>query len=138
MELENLNNFNPRECISGKIMRVNRVIANIFRKYLSPFGITDSQLTHLFILAKKDNMNQKELADFTKLEKSSLNRNLKRLFDAELISKTNFPKLQITTKGKMLVNQIIPEWKKAMSEIEALLGQDGKEALNTLMDKLIK
>ena len=82
--------------------------------------------------------DQKELSDFTKLEKSSINRNLKRLIDAELISSVNFPKLQITPKGKIVVNQIIPEWKKAMSEIEALLGQDGKEALNTLMDKLIK
>jgi DNA-binding MarR family transcriptional regulator len=138
MELENLASFNPRECISGKMMRLNRVTANIFRKYLSPFGVTDSQLTLLFILSVRNNLNQKELSEIAKLEKSSLNRILKRLIDSELISKENFPKLSITSKGLVLVNDIIPEWKKAMSEIEVLLESDGKLALDTLAKKLLK
>lgn len=53
MEFENLKNFNPSECISGKVMRLNRITANVFRKYLMPFNITDSQLSILFVLTKK-------------------------------------------------------------------------------------
>ncbi len=119
-------------------MRLNRVTANIFRKYLNPFGVTDSQLTILFILSKMDNLNQKQLSDIAILEKSTLNRNLKRLIESELITKKDFPIIKITSKGKNLVKKIIPEWQKAMNEIEDLLETDGKKALEILTQKLIK
>lgn len=138
MELKNLEDFNPRNCISGKMMRLNRITANIFRKYLSPFDVTDSQVTLLFILTKRNDLNQKQLSDIAVLEKSSLNRNLKRLIASELVTKEDFPIIKITTKGKILVNEIIPEWKKAMNEIEELLENDGKNALNVLVKKLVK
>tara|TARA_R110000868_G_scaffold185617_3_gene427613 strand:+ start:454 stop:870 length:417 start_codon:yes stop_codon:yes gene_type:complete len=138
MELQESDSFDPKECISGKMMRLNRVTANVFRKYLSPFGITDSQLTILFILSKKSGLNQKQLSDLTVLEKSTLNRNLNRLIGSELISKADFPLIKITIKGKTLVNAILPEWKKAMNEIERMLESDGKNALDTLMKKLLK
>lgn len=136
MKNDPFKDFNPRICISGQVMRLNRVIANIFRKYLKPFGITDSQLTILFILCKKDNLNQKKLTEITKHEKSSLNRNLKRLIDMELVTKTNFPIIQITDKGKIKVEKIIPEWKKAMNEVNELINSDGVDALNLIMKKL--
>lgn len=138
MEFENLKSFNPQECISGRITRLNRVTANIFRKYISPYGITNSQLTLLFILTKRKDLNQKQLSEIAILEKSSLNRNLKRLLDSGLISKENFPNINISHKGKILVNKIIPEWKKAMKEIEEILGGDGEKALNTLTNKLLQ
>ncbi|MCJ8288858.1 MAG: winged helix-turn-helix transcriptional regulator [Crocinitomicaceae bacterium] len=137
MEFKNIDSFNPKECISGKMMRLNRITANIFRKHLKPFGITDSQLTLLFVLTKRNNLNQKELSDIAVLEKSSLNRNLKRLIDSELVSKSSFPIIRITEKGKILVNTIIPEWEKAMTEIKELLESDGISALDTLITKLI-
>lgn len=129
--------FNPKDCISGKMMRLNRVTARIFRKYLSPFGITDSQLTLLFILSKLNTLNQKKLSDITRLEKSSLNRNLKRLLDSGLVTKAAFPIIKITPKGKHLVVKILPEWEKAMAEISQLLGDDGKEALDLVAKKLL-
>lgn len=138
MEFENLKSFNPRECISGKMTRLNRITANIFRKYISPFGITNSQLTLLFILTKRENINQKQLSEIAILEKSSLNRNLKRLDASGLINKRNFPLFSISQKGKILVNQIIPEWRKAMIEIEEILGKEGKEALGIVTTKLLK
>lgn len=137
MEFENLKCFNPAECISGKVMRLNRITANVFRKYLMPFDITDSQLSILFVLTKKGGLTQKQLSGIVQLEKSSLNRSLNRLFDKNYLSRTDFPTIQITHLGKSFVNNIIPEWKKAMDEISELLGEDGKTALNLLHKKLI-
>ncbi|MGB1296032.1 MAG: MarR family winged helix-turn-helix transcriptional regulator [Flavobacteriales bacterium] len=128
--------FNPRVCISGQVMRLNRIIANVFRKYLKPFGITDSQLTILFILCKKNELNQKKLTEITKHEKSSLNRNLNRLIDMEFVTKVNFPLIQITEKGKTKVLEIIPEWEKAMKEVNELIEDEGVDALNLIMNKL--
>ena len=118
-------------------MRLNRATAYVFRKYLKPFNITDNQLSILFVLTYIDGLTQKQLSNITQLEKSSLNRNLKRLFHKSYISKTNFPVIEITSKGKLFVNNIIPEWKKAMDEISELLEEDGKIALDHVHTKLI-
>jgi len=137
MEFNNIDNFNPRSCLSGQMNRINRHIANTFRKYLKPFDITDSQLTILFVLSKRQNINQKTLSDITVLEKSTLNRNLKRLFDKHYISRDKFPILELTLEGKTFVNAIIPEWEKAMQDIRKQLGEDGEHALQELHNKLI-
>jgi len=118
-------------------MRMSRVTANIFRKYLSPFGVTNSQLTLLFILAKRDGLSQKQLSEIAVLEKSSLHRNLIRLVDAGLVAKEAFPLIKITDEGKSLVNEVIPEWRKAMDEIKSKLEGEGLLALDTLTDKLL-
>ncbi|RMA58024.1 MarR family winged helix-turn-helix transcriptional regulator [Ulvibacter antarcticus] len=130
--------FSPRECLSGKIGRINRLTANIFRKYIAPFGVTDSQLTLLFILSSGMELTQKELSDIAKLEKSSVNRNLKRLIESDYITRKYFPKLKITSTGKKLVTNILPEWEKAMAEITNLLGSEGVSAVNTIHSKLTK
>lgn len=137
MEFKNIDQFNPKFCISGQMNRMNRQIANIFRTYLKPFDITDSQLTILFVLSKRQDLNQKKLSDITILEKSTLNRNLKRLFDKNYISKANLPILTLTLEGKQFVNRVIPEWEKAMKDVRALIHQDGEEALHLLYSKLI-
>lgn len=136
MEYKNISKFNPRECISGKIMRINRLTGNIFRKYLAPFKITDSQLTLLFILTKRGGLTQKQLSDFIFLEKSTLNRNLQRLIDKQYITRINFPVIEITNKGKKFVENIIPEWEKAMAEIRGIIGNQGEEAINTIHKSL--
>jgi DNA-binding MarR family transcriptional regulator len=137
MELEHLVDFDPSTCIGGKVRRIALITSNIFRKYYTPFGITDSQISILFTLTKIGNKTQRELTDITKLEKSTLNRNLKRLFEKELLSKEYFPEISITIKGKSFVNQIVPEWKKAMIEIQDLLTREGLDALNFVHHSLI-
>mgnify|MGYP000029413234 CR=1 FL=1 len=138
MEFKNISLFNPRECISGKIMRINRITGNIFRTYLAPFKITDSQLSILFVLTKAGELTQKQLSDFIHIEKSTLNRNLNRLLDRNYITKQHFPLIEITFEGKVFVEKIIPEWEKAMTEIRSVLGNEGEEAINTIHQKLTK
>jgi len=131
----NIESFDPRECLSGRISRIHRLTATIFRKYIAPFDVTNSQLTLLFILSKNAGLTQKQLSDIAKLEKSSLHRNLKRLLDQEYLNKSNFPKIEITERGKKLINAIIPEWEKAMAEIREVIGEDGESSINQIHQK---
>lgn len=129
--------FNPKTCISGKVMRIGRVTANIFRKYLSPFGVTDSQTSLLFVLSQfQEGMNQKRLSEIQFMEKSTLNRNLTRLLKEEYVTKDAFPLIQITPKGIDLVERIIPAWDEAMNEIRTILGEDGEAALQLVSNKI--
>lgn len=132
---KNLESFNPHECLFGKISRINRITANIFRKHISPFGVSNSQASLLFIFAKFEGLTQKQLTDIAKLEKSSLHRNLKRLVDIDYVSRVDFPVIRITVKGKKLVNDIIPEWEKAMAEMRDLLGTE-EDAIASIHQKL--
>lgn len=136
MNSEDLAHFNPSVCISNKVRQINRVVANIYRSYLAPFNITDSQLTILFVLSKKKQLTQTELCNMLHLEKSSVNRNLKRLVERKLLTKKDFPQLSLTAEGYALVHQIIPEWEKALKETETLLNHDGVDAVNLLTKKI--
>jgi len=137
MEFENIQSFDPTTCISNKVLKIGRITAHIFRKYYRPFNITNSQLSILFILTYRGGLTQKRLCEISQLEKSSLNRNLKRLFAKRYLSRRDFPIIEITDNGKAFVNKIIPEWEKAMKEIRQLLGKDGEAALDMTLAKLL-
>ena len=134
--VDHLASFDPRVCLYGKISRIHRLTANIFRKYMAPFGVTTSQVSLLFILSKNDALTQKQLSDIVRLEKSSLHRNLKRLVDRELLDKKIFPQISITEKGNALVLRLIPEWEEAMVEIRSVIGQEGESSINLIHQRL--
>ena len=134
----NMHHFNPTDCISGKVMKCNRIVANLFRKYLAPFNITDSQLSIIFVISKAKNSNQKRISELLYLEKSTVNRNISRLLEQKIISYTDKKELMLTEQGKQLLNDIIPPWKKAMMEIREILKEEGENALNLLTNRLIK
>ena len=127
---------NPSMCFSGRLMRMDRIISSIFRKHIAPFELTNSQLSILFVIAKKEIVIQQQLAETLFLEKSSLSRNIKRLLETALIEKINTKQIQVTEKGKALLERIIPHWEKAMDEVKELLGDDGQNAFNTVYQKI--
>lgn len=127
--------FDPSFCISAKVMRINRLTAQIFRNHLSAFDVSNSQVSLLFVLTKRPNLRQRDLSDFLILEKSSLNRNLKRLFERGLIEKSaNL--IHLTDAGLAFVAEIIPAWENAMVEIRSKIGESGEEAIHNLVNNL--
>lgn len=132
----NIERLNPKYCISGKIRRCHRLIAQIFRKYIAPFNITSSQLSILFVIAKKAVVTQTVLASTLVLEKSTVNRNLRRLFEKDYVVKEENKTLTLTKTGKDLLEQIIPAWEKAMEETTEILEEEGIAALEIVLAKL--
>ncbi len=127
---------NPSVCISSKVMKCNRIVGSIFRKHLKKFNLTDSQLSTLFIITKAKSPTQKLLADMLYMDKSTVNRNLKRLIKSEYVIKSNIHNLKTTEKGLVLLEEVIPHWENAMVEIKDLLGSEGELAINTVLQKL--
>lgn len=137
-EFPNLESCDPRTCTNSMIRRCERVVAGIYRGHLSPFGITSSQLSILFVSAKRPGLTQVEMTTILKLEKSSLSRNLDRLLREGLVQKSMNRSISITDKGKGLLEKVIPAWERAKQEVEALLGDDGTTALMVLKQKLLE
>lgn len=136
MIFEHLNSIDPTTCLNGKMNRINRLTGNIFRKHLKGFDLTSSQLTMLFVLFKSEGTTQKGLTDILFMEKSSVNRNLRRLFEKGYATKNNFPLIELTNDGKILLEKVVPHWQAAMKEIRNALQQDGEDAVNTILSKL--
>lgn len=127
---------NPMSCHASRIMVCERLIANIYRKHLSIFKLTNSQMVIMMVLAKKGETTQSELGAFIHLEKSSLSRNLRRLFQSKYVERVEKRQLSITDHGKMLLETLIPAWNAAKHEVNELLGEEGQQALNTITVKL--
>ncbi|MEO9485053.1 MAG: MarR family winged helix-turn-helix transcriptional regulator [Ekhidna sp.] len=136
MKFKNIYTVDPTTCLNGKMNRINRLTGNIFRKHLKDFDLTNSQLTILFVMLKRGKVTQKELSHILFMEKSSVNRNLRRLFERGYSSKKDFPLIEITAKGKELLETVIPSWQAAMNEIREVLQQDGEAAVDTILSKL--
>ncbi len=128
--------FNPISCIASKIQKSNRVINNIFRKHLRFSGLTNSQISILFVLSKRKIITQSKLGDMLFLEKSTVHRNIRRLVEDELLVINNKKAIEITPKGLNKVITIIPIWEAAMAETQAILGDDGCMALDQLFESL--
>ena len=110
----------------------------IFQKHYGELGVTNSQVSILFVLSKTQGKTQKELSDILVLEKSSIHRNLKRLEQKQLITRAEFPNFKISDQGKKLVELIIPRWKNAMKEIRAILGTENEIILTEINHSLLK
>ena len=108
----------------------------MFRKHLKPFGFSNSQVSLLFVLSKCKIISQRDLGGFLYLEKSTVNRNLSRIFEQNLIQKTADNKIEITKRGVAQVLAIIPVWEVAMSEARELLGEEGMESLDQVISNL--
>ena len=132
----NIDKCNPSTCISGNMMKCNRIVANVFRKHLKPFGITDSQLSILFVVTKAKAVNQKKISEMLFMEKSTVNRNITRLIDNQYLSLDSSLFLHTTTKGKLFLEEVLPHWEIAMNEIRHLLGQEGTAAVALITNKL--
>lgn len=102
-----------------------------------PYNITDSQLSILFVITKKKEITSKKISDMLCMDKSTISRNLRRLIEKKYISKKGGFYLSITDHGKQLLEEVIPEWEKAMFETRQIIGNEGENSLNILLTQLI-
>jgi DNA-binding MarR family transcriptional regulator len=88
------------------------------------------------VISKAKNPTQKRISELLYLEKSTVNRNLERLLQQKVISFADGKDLVLTEAGLQLLNNIIPHWEKAMTEIKEILTNEGETALNLLAKQL--
>ena len=131
-----LEQCNPKNCIVSKTMKINRLMNQLFRKHLSDTGITLSQLSMMFLISKKEVIAQHKLGEILFLEKSTVSRNLTRLLKEKYIDKKADKMIQVTIKGKRLIERTIPKWEAAMNEAKQKIAYSGEEALQLVLNKL--
>jgi DNA-binding MarR family transcriptional regulator len=133
-----LHKTDPSNCLALQAKILHRVIDKIYRKHLAHYQITAPQLNILFVMGKKQQLAQAQLGKILVLERSTVTKDLKRLIAKGYLVKSSngHPVVEITAAGNAFLERIIPVWKAAGAEAEALLTQQGAAQLCQLVKQI--
>lgn len=126
-----------QKCIGARLRKLSRIADSFYKTKLSDFEITESQVTILFILNETKKIEQGKIGQLLFLERSTISRNIKLLEKRKLLTKTleYRPIIELTDKGKDLVNDILPIWNEIMSELMNKIGKTGFKIIKELENK---
>jgi len=119
------------ECLLGHWRRVNRVLSGFYEAEMRDWGLKSSQLNLLVAVAKAGPVRRIDLGKRLHLDPSTLTRNLKVMLKQGWIEEKpdeedqRSARLKITTKGRKLLENIAPAWKRAQARARQMLGSEG-------------
>jgi DNA-binding MarR family transcriptional regulator len=132
------------ECLLSRARLLNRVLTGIYDDELRAFGLKATQLNLLVVVARIGPVRRIDLGKRLHLDPSTLTRNLKIMLTngwvEEIIDGEDGrgSPLQVTTKGRDLLHQIVPSWRKAQDRTQRLIGDNGATLLRKLAGNLIE
>lgn len=129
-------------CYCINLRRLNNVVTKIYDEYLEEIKLTVNQYSLLININKLEICSVSDLAIYVGLERTTLVRTLKPIFDKGLIedisqSNQRNRKIKITEKGKELLKEGKPLWNQAQKEMEDKIGKDNIKVLSEIFTKLI-
>ncbi len=131
----------PSPCNCLNVRRASRAVTDFYDTVLKPSGLTVAQLSLLLNLKAAEPATIGGLAAVTRIDRTTMNRNLKPLADAGLLtvspggdSRTRQVALtdagrEAAAKGKVL-------WREAQAALKEYLGEEDLARLTALLAKL--
>jgi DNA-binding MarR family transcriptional regulator len=129
-------------CICLGVQRAARGVARRYDDALRPAGLTSGQFSILSALLRDDPIALGALAELLGLDRTTLNRNLRPLEAAGLVSTAadaqdgRVRRIGLTAKGRERLDLAIPLWRDAQGEGNRRLGESGWQALRPLLTRL--
>jgi DNA-binding MarR family transcriptional regulator len=130
-------------CLMGRARLLTRVITGLYEDELRSLSIKATQLNLLVVIAQAGPVRRIDVGAIIQLDPSTLTRNLKVMLTNRWIEEVDdgadgrgLP-LQVTAKGKALLQRAAPAWQRAQSEARKLLGDDGEALLLRLSSSLM-
>lgn len=131
------------ECLLSRARILNRVLTNIYDDELRGFGLKATQLNLLVVVARIGPVRRIDIGKRLHLDPSTLTRNLKIMLTNGWIEEIRDGEdgrgspLQVTAKGRDLLHQIVPSWRKAQDRTHKLIGDNGATLLRKLAANMI-
>ena len=134
-------NMIARNCIVGRLRRINRVVTSVYDRALRPLGLKASQLDILVCTAKFGLARRAQVCTYLMLESSTLSRNIDRMRRRgwlEVLPGTDArtASFQLTPLGQRLLKRAFPVWEKAQREALELLGSDATKCIALVANRL--
>lgn len=130
-------------CMVSNSRMAARAITRRYDAYARPFGITSTQFSLLGVIVEVGDQTVTELAEKRGFERTTLTRNLDRLeklglIESQAAERGNGRICRLTDKGRALVDELLPFWRKAQAEVLAELGQAGFDSTIATLQKLAR
>ena len=111
-----------------RVRRSSRVVGNYYDGHLKPAGLKGTQFTLLNIIFLYPSITIGQLAERLRLDRTTLNRNLKPLERRQLIRSSSGDDkrtrtLELTPKGADTLQLALPLWLEAQSGVVEVLGR---------------
>ncbi|VBB09005.1 Hypothetical protein LUCI_4291 [Lucifera butyrica] len=131
----------PSPCNCMNIRRASRAVTQFYDEVLKSCGLTIAQLALLRRLETAERITISELAKRLRIDRTTLNRNMKPLVDAGLIAvnpgkDSRTRQVSLTEPGKDAADKGWTLWGEAQSELKEYLGEEDLAKLVQLLSKL--
>ncbi len=132
---------NPSPCLCLNIRRASRAVTAFYEKVFEPSGIKIAQCSLLRHLEQVEPATISELASIMRIDRTTLNRNMKPLIELGLIEVNpgidpRSKQVSLTKAGKSKVANVTVLWNQAQAALKEYLGDTGVEEYNNLVAKL--
>ncbi|WP_371371957.1 MarR family winged helix-turn-helix transcriptional regulator [Sporomusa aerivorans] len=131
----------PSPCYCLNLRRASRAVTQLYDEILKPSGLTVAQLALLSNLEVAEQATINELSKILRVDRTTLNRNMKPLADAGFIeinpgkdSRTR--QIKLTKAGKDVVASGMVLWKGAQGTMKEYVGKEELAMLKQLLPKL--
>ncbi|HWR45754.1 MarR family winged helix-turn-helix transcriptional regulator [Sporomusa sp.] len=131
----------PSPCLCLNIRRASRAVTEFYEKVLEPSGIKITQYSLLRHLEQVEPVTISDLAKAMRIDRTTLNRNMKPLVEIGLIEVNTGedPRSRIvmlTEAGKSALSTASTLWDEAQASLQEYLGDTEVEQFKYLISKL--
>lgn len=131
----------PSPCNCMNVRRASRAVTQFYDEVLKPSGLTIAQLALLRHLEMVELTTISELAKLMRIDRTTLNRNMKPLVDAGLIAinpgkDSRTRQVMLTEEGSGAVVKGWALWEEAQASLKEYLGEEDMYKLVQLLSKL--
>ncbi len=131
----------PSPCLCLNIRRASRAVTDFYERILEPSGLKITQYSLLRHLAQVEPVTISELAKVMRIDRTTLNRNMKPLVEAGFIAVNTGTdprsrQISLTGAGKSAVNTATTLWDEAQASLQDYLGEPEVKQFKSLIAKL--
>jgi DNA-binding MarR family transcriptional regulator len=130
-------------CLCHALRQASRSVSRLYDEELRRVGLRTTQYSLLQWLRRSGEVRQRDLAERTLHDETTLTRNLRPLVDASWVAvRTGEDRrekwLQITAGGVAKLEEARPAWERAQARMQALLPEESWQRLLAVLPEIAR
>ena len=130
-------------CLCNDLRKASRAVSRFYDEELRGVGLRTTQYSLLQLLRRSGEVRQRDLAELTRHDETSLTRSLRPLVDARWVAvrageDRREKWLTITAGGVAKLEEARPAWERAQARIQALLPEGAWRGLMEILPEVAK
>ena len=130
-------------CLCGTLRQASRAVSRLYDEEMRSIGLRTTQYTLLQLLRRSGEVRQRDLAELTGHDETSLTRSLRPLVDARWVAvrageDRREKWLTITAAGVAKLEEAQPAWERAQVRIQALLPEGAWKGLMKILPEVAR